>query len=208
MDLLKSHPSTTNATFNWMLFLQGLYENFLSMRVRDPNLQSVCEALDWLLFSDRLNQEILRGQNFSLMKYLPFLSVTFHFLFAHTTVPRISYPHGHHEVGNSLHEQILRSSRGEKVQTSLFGCVQASSRLLSSRNALSTMLVDIPAAIRTRISQLTLTLDVLTLLLDIICPKLRPVCKSHLYGPDLTFESVISILLAPKLLFCTFATAS
>uniref|UniRef100_A0A3P9JAE9 Chromosome transmission fidelity protein 18 homolog n=1 Tax=Oryzias latipes TaxID=8090 RepID=A0A3P9JAE9_ORYLA len=127
---------------------QGLYENFLSMRVRDPNLQSVCEALDWLLFSDRLNQEILRGQNFSLMKYLPFLSVTFHFLFAHTTVPRISYPHGHHE---------------------------ASSRLLSSRNALSTMLVDIPAAIRTRISQLTLTLDVLTLLLDIICPKLRPV---------------------------------
>uniref|UniRef100_A0A3P9KUE8 AAA+ ATPase domain-containing protein n=1 Tax=Oryzias latipes TaxID=8090 RepID=A0A3P9KUE8_ORYLA len=127
---------------------QGLYENFLSMRVRDPNLQSVCEALDWLLFADRLNQEILRGQNFSLMKYLPFLSVTFHFLFAHTTVPRISYPHGHHE---------------------------ASSRLLSSRNALSTMLVDIPAAIRTRISQLTLTLDVLTLLLDIICPKLRPV---------------------------------
>ncbi|XP_036942114.1 chromosome transmission fidelity protein 18 homolog [Acanthopagrus latus] len=127
---------------------QGLYDNYLSMRVRDPNMQSVCDALDWLSFSDRLNQVILHGQNFTLMRYLPFLSVTFHFLFAHTHVPRISYPHSQHE---------------------------ASSKLLSSRNALSTMLSDIPACIRTRISQLCLTLDMLTLLLDIICPKLRPV---------------------------------
>ncbi|XP_034044830.1 chromosome transmission fidelity protein 18 homolog [Thalassophryne amazonica] len=127
---------------------QGLYDNYLSMRVRDPNLQSVCEALDWLSFSDRLSQVMLQGQNFSVMKYLPFLSVTFHFLFAHTHVPRISYPHSQHE---------------------------ASSRLLSSRNALANMLADIPACIRTRISQLSLSLDILTLLLDIICPKLRPV---------------------------------
>ncbi|XP_030271834.1 chromosome transmission fidelity protein 18 homolog [Sparus aurata] len=127
---------------------QGLYDNYLSMRVRDPNLQCVCDALDWLSFSDRLNQVILHGQNFTLMRYLPFLSVTFHFLFAHTHVPRISYPHSQHE---------------------------ALTKLLSSRNALSTMLADIPACIRTRISQLCLTLDMLTLLLDIICPKLRPV---------------------------------
>ncbi|XP_037621189.1 chromosome transmission fidelity protein 18 homolog isoform X1 [Sebastes umbrosus] len=127
---------------------QGLYDNYLSMRVRDPNLHSVCEALDWLSFSDRLNQVILHGQNFSLMRYLPFQSIKFHFLFAHTNVPRISYPHSQHE---------------------------ASSRLLSSRNALSTMLADIPPCIRTRISQLSLSLDILTLLLDIICPKLRPV---------------------------------
>uniref|UniRef100_A0A3Q1EDN1 Chromosome transmission fidelity protein 18 homolog n=1 Tax=Acanthochromis polyacanthus TaxID=80966 RepID=A0A3Q1EDN1_9TELE len=127
---------------------QGLYDNYLSMRVRDPNLHSVCEALEWMSFSDRLNQVILHGQNFSLMRYLPFLSVMFHFLFAHTHVPRINYPHSQHE---------------------------ASSRLLSCRNALSTMLADIPASIRARISQLSLTLDILTLLLDIICPKLRPV---------------------------------
>ncbi|KAM9362545.1 chromosome transmission fidelity protein 18 homolog [Symphorus nematophorus] len=127
---------------------QGLYDNYLSMRVRDPNLQSVCEALDWLSFSDRLNQVILHGQNFSMMRYLPFLSITFHFLFAHTNVPRISYPHSQHEASSQLH---------------------------SSKNALSTMLADIPACIRTRISQLSLTLDMLTLLLDIICPKLRPV---------------------------------
>ncbi|KAG7237097.1 hypothetical protein INR49_032847 [Caranx melampygus] len=127
---------------------QGLYDNYLNMRVRDPNLQNVSEALDWLSLSDRLNHVIMHNQNFSLMKYLPFLSVTFHFLFANTHVPRITYPHSQHD---------------------------ATSRLLSSRNALASMLADIPACIRTRISQLSLTLDVLTLLLDIICPKLRPV---------------------------------
>ncbi|XP_077462157.1 chromosome transmission fidelity protein 18 homolog [Stigmatopora argus] len=127
---------------------QGLYDNYLSMRVRDPNLQNVCDALDWIGFSDRLNQVIMHGQNFTLMKYLPFLSVAYHFLFAHPHVPRISYPHSHHE---------------------------ATTHLQASRNALSTMMSDIPASIRTRISQLNLTLDVLTLLLDIICPKLRPV---------------------------------
>nr|XP_057946609.1 chromosome transmission fidelity protein 18 homolog isoform X2 [Doryrhamphus excisus] len=127
---------------------QGLYDNYLSMRVRDPNLQCVCDALDWMVFSDRLNHVIMHGQNFTLMKYLPFLSVAYHFLFAHPHVPRISYPHSHHE---------------------------ASSRLLSSRNALSTMLADITPSIRTRVSHLNLTLDILTLLLDIICPKLRPV---------------------------------
>ncbi|XP_077380555.1 chromosome transmission fidelity protein 18 homolog [Festucalex cinctus] len=127
---------------------QGLYDNYLSMRVRDPNLQSVCDALDWMVFSDRLNKVIMHGQNFTLMKYLPFLSVAYHFLFAHPHVPRISYPHSHQE---------------------------ATSHLQSSRNALSTMLSDIPASIRTRISHLNLTMDILTLLLDIICPKLRPV---------------------------------
>uniref|UniRef100_A0A3Q3VTU1 Chromosome transmission fidelity protein 18 homolog n=1 Tax=Mola mola TaxID=94237 RepID=A0A3Q3VTU1_MOLML len=110
---------------------QGLYDNYLSMRVRDPNLQSVCEALDWLSFSDRLNQVILHGQNFSLMKYLPFLSVEFHFLFAHTHVPRISYPHSQHEV------RINYTPPAHYVHS--------------------------------------LTLDMLTLLLDVICPKLRPV---------------------------------
>ncbi|XP_072320121.1 chromosome transmission fidelity protein 18 homolog [Eucyclogobius newberryi] len=127
---------------------QGLYENYLSLRVRDPNLHGACEALEWLAFSDRLNQVILHGQNFSLMRYLPFLSVTFHFLFAHSHVPRLSYPHSQHE---------------------------ALSRLLGSKNALSTMLSEIPACIRARISQLNLTLDILSLLLEIVCPKLRPV---------------------------------
>lgn len=87
------------------------------MRVRDPNMQSVCDALDWLSFSDRLNQVILHGQNFTLMRYLPFLSVTFHFLFAHTHVPRISYPHSQHEVITVILHQCSKTSvSGEQVE--------------------------------------------------------------------------------------------
>ncbi|CAL8330878.1 unnamed protein product [Lota lota] len=127
---------------------QGLYDNYLSMRVRDPHMHIVCEGLQWLSFSDQLNQVIMHGQNFSLMRYLPFLSVTFHFLFAHAHVPRLSYPHSQHE---------------------------ATTRLQANRNALSTMLAEIPPSVRSRISELSLTVDILTLLLDILCPKLRPV---------------------------------
>ncbi|KAG7276835.1 hypothetical protein CRUP_008785 [Coryphaenoides rupestris] len=126
---------------------QGLYDNYLSMRVRDPHMHIVCEGLQWLTFSDQLNHVIMHGQNFSLMRYLPFLSVTFHFLFAHAHVPRLSYPHSQHE---------------------------ATARLQGNRNALSTMLAEISPGVRSRISELSLTADMLTLLLDIICPKLRP----------------------------------
>uniref|UniRef100_A0AAZ3S951 AAA+ ATPase domain-containing protein n=1 Tax=Oncorhynchus tshawytscha TaxID=74940 RepID=A0AAZ3S951_ONCTS len=127
---------------------QGLYDNFLSMRVKDPGLGRVCQALDWLGFSDGLTQAMLQGQNFSLLRYQPFLPAAFHFLFAHTHVPRINYPH-------SQYEALTKTS--------------------ASRNALAAMLSEVPACIRTRVSELSLSLDILSLLLDIICPKLRPV---------------------------------
>ncbi|KAK6301352.1 hypothetical protein J4Q44_G00294500 [Coregonus suidteri] len=119
---------------------RGLYDNFL--------LGGVCQALDWLGFSDGLTQAMLQGQNFSLLRYQPFLPVAFHFLFAHTHVPRINYPHSQYE---------------------------ALTKTTASRNALAAMLSDVPACIRTRVSELSLSLDILSLLLDIICPKLRPV---------------------------------
>uniref|UniRef100_UPI001EAEB601 chromosome transmission fidelity protein 18 homolog n=1 Tax=Oncorhynchus gorbuscha TaxID=8017 RepID=UPI001EAEB601 len=127
---------------------QGLYDNFLSMRVKDHDLGRVCQALDWLGFSDGLTQAMLQGQNFSLLRYQPFLPAAFHFLFAHTHVPRINYPH-------SQYEALTKTS--------------------ASRNALAAMLSEVPACIRTRVSELSLSLDILSLLLDIICPKLRPV---------------------------------
>ncbi|KAJ8001317.1 hypothetical protein DPEC_G00168290 [Dallia pectoralis] len=127
---------------------QGLYDNFLLMRVKDPSLCGVCDALDWLGFADRLNQTMLQGQNFSLMRYVPFLPVAFHFLFANMHVPRITYP-------SSQYEALTKTA--------------------ANKNSLSAMLSDVPACIRTRISEISLSLDILSLLLDIICPKLRPV---------------------------------
>lgn len=78
--------------------LQGLYENFLNMKLRDSSFGSVCLALEWLCFSDMLSRAVLHRQSFQLMRYLPFLPVAFHLLFAATSIPRLSYPSSHHEV--------------------------------------------------------------------------------------------------------------
>lgn len=77
---------------------QGLYDNFLSMKLKDPGLLGVCAGLDWLCFSDLVNEWVMRGQNYTLMRYLPFLPAAFHYLFAANSVPRISYPNSHYEV--------------------------------------------------------------------------------------------------------------
>lgn len=80
------------------LTLQGLYDNFLNMKLRDSSLSSVCLALEWLGFSDMLGRAVLHGQSFQLMRYLPFLPVAFHLLFAATSIPRLAYPSSQHEA--------------------------------------------------------------------------------------------------------------
>ncbi|KAI5090281.1 chromosome transmission fidelity protein 18-like, partial [Silurus meridionalis] len=127
---------------------QGLYDNFLSMKLKDPSLLGVCSGLDWLCFSDLVNECVLHGQNYSLMRYLPFLPAAFHHLFAANSVPRISYP-------NSHYEGLMKTQH--------------------TKNALVAMVAEIPPSIRTRICQSNLCLDILSLLLELISPKLRPV---------------------------------
>ncbi|XP_047658736.1 chromosome transmission fidelity protein 18 homolog [Tachysurus fulvidraco] len=127
---------------------QGLHDNFLSMKLKDPSLSGVCSGLDWLCFSDLVNECVLHGQNYSLMRYQPFLPAAFHHLFAANSVPRISYP-------NSHYEGLMKTQH--------------------TKNALVAMLAEIPPSIRSRVCQNNLCLDLLSLLLELICPKLRPV---------------------------------
>uniref|UniRef100_A0A8C7A2C8 Chromosome transmission fidelity protein 18 homolog n=1 Tax=Nothoprocta perdicaria TaxID=30464 RepID=A0A8C7A2C8_NOTPE len=77
---------------------QGLYDNFLNMKMRDSCFGSVCLALEWLEFSDVLGSAVLHGQSFQLLRYLPFLPVAFHLLFAASSIPRLAYPKSQHEV--------------------------------------------------------------------------------------------------------------
>lgn len=79
-------------------FPQGLYDNFLNMKVKESNFGTVCSAMDWLGFSDIVNRTIMHNQNFQLMGYLPFLPVAFHLFFAANNIPRIGYPSSHYEV--------------------------------------------------------------------------------------------------------------
>ncbi|XP_058705580.1 chromosome transmission fidelity protein 18 homolog isoform X2 [Poecile atricapillus] len=133
---------------------QGLFENFLQMKVRDSSLGSVCLALEWLGFSDLLGQAVLQAQSFQLLRYLPFLPVAFHLLFAASSIPRLAYP----------------SSQPEAV-----------AKLSQMQNVVLSMVSGMAPGVRSRAGQRALVLEVLGLLLDIIAPKLRPV-NTQLYS--------------------------
>ncbi|XP_061849220.1 chromosome transmission fidelity protein 18 homolog [Colius striatus] len=154
---------------------QGLYENFLNMKLRDSSLSSVCLALEWLGFSDLLSQAVLHGQRFQLMRYLPFLPVAFHMLFAATTIPRLAYPSSQHE---------------------------ALAKLNHMQNLVVSMVSGITPSARSRAGQQSLVLEVLCLLLDIITPKLRPV-NTQLYSlkEKQQLADLISIMLAYNLTY-------
>ncbi|KAM4631622.1 chromosome transmission fidelity protein 18 homolog [Discoglossus pictus] len=126
----------------------GLYDNFLNMKLKESSFGTVCLALDWLEFTDIVNSTIMHGQNFQLMRYLPFLPVAFHLLFAANNVPRISYPNSHYESQTKQYQM---------------------------QNLLTAMIAEISPSIRTRVGPQSLVLDALCLLLDVISPKLRPV---------------------------------
>ncbi|XP_028913339.1 chromosome transmission fidelity protein 18 homolog isoform X1 [Ornithorhynchus anatinus] len=133
---------------------QGLYENFLNMKLKDSSLGTVCLALDWLQFEDTLDRTVRHGQHFQLMRYLPFLPVAFHLLFAATSVPRIAYP-------SSQFEALSRKNQ--------------------MQNLILSMVSGVTAAARSRAGPQVLVLEALCLLLDIISPKLRPI-NTQLYS--------------------------
>ncbi|XP_062956021.1 chromosome transmission fidelity protein 18 homolog [Cynocephalus volans] len=169
-SLLLSHEDTGSLTLASQRFLhilhvatsagehekvvQGLFDNFLLLRLRDSSLGSVCEALDWLAFDDLLEQAAHRGQSFQLWCYLPFLPAAFHVLFASSHVPRITFPSSQQEAQN---------------------------RMSQTRNLIQTLVSGITPATRSRATPQALILDTLCLLLDILAPKLRPV-STQLYS--------------------------
>uniref|UniRef100_A0A2K6C9G4 Chromosome transmission fidelity protein 18 homolog n=1 Tax=Macaca nemestrina TaxID=9545 RepID=A0A2K6C9G4_MACNE len=78
--------------------VQGLFDNFLRLRLRDSSLGAVCAALDWLAFDDLLAGAAHHSQSFQLLRYPPFLPVAFHVLFASSHTPRITFPSSQQEA--------------------------------------------------------------------------------------------------------------
>ncbi|XP_054849464.1 chromosome transmission fidelity protein 18 homolog [Eublepharis macularius] len=133
---------------------QGLHDNFMNMKMKDSSFGSVCLALEWLGFSDMVNRIVMHRQNFQLLRYLPFLPVAFHVLFAASNVPRLQYP-------NSQTEALVK--------------------LTQVQNLVASMMSGITPNARSRVGPQSLVLEALGLLLDILSPKLRPV-NTQLYS--------------------------
>ncbi|XP_004873895.1 chromosome transmission fidelity protein 18 homolog isoform X1 [Heterocephalus glaber] len=155
--------------------VQGLFDNFLRLRLRDSSLGSVCMALDWLAFDDLLEQAAHHGQSFQLLHYLSFLPAAFHVLFASSHVPRIAFPSTQQEAQN---------------------------RMSQIRNLIQTLVSGIAPATRSWATPQALILDTLCLVLDILTPKLRPV-STQLYSTreKQQLSSLVGTMLAYSLTY-------
>ncbi|XP_024068213.2 chromosome transmission fidelity protein 18 homolog isoform X2 [Terrapene carolina triunguis] len=154
---------------------QGLYDNFLNMKLKDSNFSAVCLALEWLGFSDIVSSTVMHGQNFQLMRYPPFLPVAFHLLFAASSIPRLAYPNSQYEALTKLNQM---------------------------QNLVASMISGIAPSSRSRAGPQPLILEALCLLLDIISPKLRPV-NTQLYSlkEKQQLADLISTMLAYNLTY-------
>ncbi|CAG0920261.1 unnamed protein product [Notodromas monacha] len=135
---------------------QGVYENFLSVPFKDGNMRSVCAGMDRLCFSDRIVNVVQSTQSYSMLPYLNYTLVLFHFLFSTYSWSKITYPH----LG--------------------FDAFVAGTKI---KNVLESIASDAPVHVRRWWSTDTLVLDILPCLADIIQPTLRPV-NTHLYTPQ------------------------
>ncbi|XP_023224042.1 chromosome transmission fidelity protein 18 homolog isoform X2 [Centruroides sculpturatus] len=158
----EDNTSLTSRFYNilWMaqrcdyeILIQGLFENYLSVNFRDPHLYAIENGTSWLCFADTVNQYIATTQLYSLLPYISYLPVIFHFLFASTSYPQIKFPNSYFEF----------KSREKK-----------------STNILTTFHNDLSVRAKCFLSKETAILDLLAPLTYITQPTLRPV-NTQLY---------------------------
>ncbi|XP_067671435.1 chromosome transmission fidelity protein 18 homolog [Haliotis asinina] len=133
---------------------QGVFENYLEAKCKDPRLDALNSANDWLVFVDCINKYTVHKQDYSLMKYVPFTFVNFHLLYASYQPPKIQYP----------------SSNFEHM-----------TRLAKSINLVTCMFADMSPAVKKFINTKNAVLDMLHPMLQIMQPTLRPV-NTQLYS--------------------------
>ena len=76
---------------------QALFENFLNVKFRDNNFQSVAKANEWLMYCDTFNKQVREKQDYFLYRYMMYMPVAFYKLFSTSSAPnpknRLKYPH-------------------------------------------------------------------------------------------------------------------
>ncbi|GFR79244.1 chromosome transmission fidelity protein 18-like protein [Elysia marginata] len=150
--------------------MQGIHENYLDAKAKDPHLIGLNIANDWLCFADCLNHYIASNQDYSVLKFSSFLPVTFHFLYAAYNPSRVQFPHGQFEA-KQKHQKTI--------------------------NLLTSLLCDMTPITQKFTNSTNLTLDLLSPMLDILQPTLRPV-NTQLYSSKEKEElsNVVNIMIA------------
>lgn len=127
---------------------QGLFENYLQVKFKDPSFDVVVSGTEWLAFSDFIEQAIMQRQSYILMGYSPFLSVAFHMFYATQSYSKLSYP-------SSQYESHLKETK--------------------IKNLVNAIKNESSPHIRQNINLRTACLELLPSILEVITPTLRPV---------------------------------
>ncbi|XP_071128877.1 chromosome transmission fidelity protein 18 homolog [Mytilus edulis] len=145
---------STYAAGEYDRVIQGLFENYCECKYKDPKMEGLNFAMDWLTFVDSVNQYTMHIQDYSLMGYVPYIAVTFHLLFAANQPPRIQYPHSQYDA-LTKHNKFT--------------------------NLIGSLMSDMSPSVRKYLNTASMTMEVLPPLMDIIQPNFRPV-NTQLYS--------------------------
>ncbi|CAL4150868.1 unnamed protein product [Meganyctiphanes norvegica] len=145
---------TTQSCGEYDKLTQGWFENYLTIKFKHAFMEPVSDGLSWAEFTDTINLQILRGQNWNLMAYLPYACVAYHLRFAGNAWPKISFP-------KQLSDLSTNRAKSENLMTSMVSEMSPHTRVF--------------------VSVTTLVQDLLPFLLHIIQPNLRPV-NTQLYS--------------------------
>ncbi|XP_066992527.2 chromosome transmission fidelity protein 18 homolog [Anabrus simplex] len=145
---MKSILQTVQSYGDYNLLSQGVFENYLNMKLRDSRMEGISLGLEWFCTTDILLEKINSTQNYTLLPYLPYSFVVWHFLYSSFSWPKITYPHASYEA-------TAKSSRNQQILGELMKGMQP--------------------AVQSHAQKQTLLFDTLPMLLEILVPNLRPV---------------------------------
>ncbi|XP_030757191.1 chromosome transmission fidelity protein 18 homolog isoform X2 [Sitophilus oryzae] len=134
---------------------QGVFENYPNLNT-NINLEDTAHALDWFCFNDIFNKQIYTTQNYTLMGYLNYAFVVWHFAFARFQKEKITYPSAGYE---------------------------AKAKALRQKAIVAEVLRGMSPLVRSYNSAIPLLLDSLPQIIRVISPPLRPV-SLHLYSEE------------------------
>eukprot|EP01135_Chromosphaera_perkinsii_P003049 Nk52_evm31s233 gene=Nk52_evmTU31s233 len=128
--------------------MRGLFENYLSVRIIDTDFVKASSLHEWIDFYDMVDTKIKHTQQYSLMKYLPFAEIAFNRFYNTNQHSRVRFPMKEHRVR-------------QKQKTVQLVAEQVFNNMAALQRAF--------------VSIRTLVLDVISPLVDIITPPIRPV---------------------------------
>ncbi|RMX48371.1 hypothetical protein pdam_00016308 [Pocillopora damicornis] len=139
------HSAMSNGQYDKVT--QGLFENYLQVKFKDPSFEVVVCGTEWLEFSDFIEQAVIGRQSYILQGYSPFISVAFHLFCTSQSHSKLSYP-------SSQYESHLKETK--------------------TKNLVNAIKNESSPHIRKNISLRIACLDLLPFMLEVITPTLRP----------------------------------